>query len=295
MSDASSAPLPGYPSDPEVVDWSQVSLPPAWPDRLDLHRPGDLALYLRRLFGRRRPVELPPNLPLRRELPSYLLQEFHNLPNGNYSLRMTEAYVAWFDRSMLGTMPRGRGYIVEALSGCSSVLDLGCGGAALASQLQQRGVDDVWGLDASPYLLRQAARRSAGIKLVQGLAEDTGFAAERFDAVGACFLFHELAPRAAEAVLGEIWRILKPGGLLAATEPSPDQWRESNPWRLWRSAGFMGVYFAALARIIHEPMVRRWHNLDLGSWLDRAGFDLLSDRSQLPFRTFVARKRGGVG
>ncbi len=280
--------------DPEAVDWAHVSLPPAWPDRLNLRQARDLAYYVARLFGRRRPVELPTQLRLRRELPAYLLQEFHHLPNGNYSLRLSDIYVTWFDRSMLGTMKRGRGRIVDALAGCFSVLDLGCGGAQLGQMLRQRGVAEVWGMDASPYLLHQAARRVAGVKLVQGLAEDSGFPAERFDGIGACFLFHELTPHAADDVLREAWRILKPSGLLAVTEPCPDQLHERNLWRLWRQAGLAGFYFATLARFVHEPMLDAWYAVDLRAWLDRAGFDLLSDESCLPFRTFVARKRGGT-
>lgn len=290
MSSAAAARLPANRIDPETIDWSCVELPQAWPDRLALQRPGDLVLFLRRLLGRRRPVELPPGLPLRCRLPPYVLQEFHHLPNGNYSHRVTEAYVAWFDRSMLGKMRDGRGSVAAALTGCSSVIDLGTGAGQLAQMLVDRGAPDVWGIDASPYLLVQAARRSPGVKFLHGLAEQTGFADQRFDGVGACFLFHELEPPAVDAVLRECWRILKPGGILAVTEPSPDQLRE-HPLRLWWRAGFAGFYFGSLARVVHEPMVERWHERDLRAWLDAAGFELLSDETRLPFRSFKARKR----
>src|SRR5690606_25206123 len=89
-------------ADPRVPDWRSLELPDPWPDRLDLRRPRHLWQFLRCITGRRQRVQLPDNLPGRDALPKYVLQEFHNLPNGNYSKKVTRGYITGFDRVMLG-------------------------------------------------------------------------------------------------------------------------------------------------------------------------------------------------
>ena len=74
------------------LPWAQLELPDAWPDALDLRRPRDLWRFLTKVLLRRLSrVRLPPDLPLNVALPEYLLLEFHNLPNGNYSKRSRAA------------------------------------------------------------------------------------------------------------------------------------------------------------------------------------------------------------
>ena len=86
--------------DPEVPAWASLSLPDGWPDRLRLSRPRDLWTFLRKLLLRHvGKVELPVDLPLATDLPKYLLLEFHNLPNGNYSKKITHGYSTAFDLS----------------------------------------------------------------------------------------------------------------------------------------------------------------------------------------------------
>ena len=46
-------------------------------------------------------------------------------------------------------------------------------------------------------------------------AEETGLPDSSQDLVSACLLFHELPEAAAQAIIKEAYRILKPGGLLA--------------------------------------------------------------------------------
>src|SRR5262245_40642239 len=113
--------------DRSAVDWATVSLPDAWPDQLRLLHPRDLRVFLGRLFGPRRRVEGPAMLPGRKELPEYLLQEFHQLPNGNYSKRIVRGYVRGFDVMMLGRARRARADMARRLASCRAVLDVGCG------------------------------------------------------------------------------------------------------------------------------------------------------------------------
>lgn len=275
--------------DPPSPDWRELELPDGWPDALRPSRPRDLWQLLRKgVLGRVGPVVLPAGIPLNAAIPKYVLQEFHNLPNGNYSRSVTRHYSTAFDLFMLGTMARARRDLAESLRSARSALDLGCGGGHTAGALHDAGIPEVSGLDASPYLLQHAARLHPGLRFVQGLAESTGFPSRRFEAVAACFLFHELPPRAGDAALAEIRRILVPGGLVGIVEPGIEQWIGA-PLSLLRRHGPRGLDFRILARFVHEPFVASWHRRDVPAWLAAAGFSLVSQESRFPTQMYVAR------
>ena len=266
------------------IPWATIELPPTWPDRLRPWLPWELARLLwSALRRRRRPVELPAGLPGGAELPKYLLQEFHNLPNGNYSRNVTHGYVRSFERVMLGHLAAARARMAAHLLPAARLLDVGTGGGSTAGQLLAAGAGEVTGIDPSPYLLQHAARRHPRVQFVQGLAERLPFPNARFDAVAACFLLHELPPTFTRMALREFRRVLPSGGRLAICEPSPTQLREGS-WRLWRRFGWRGPYYRLLARRVHEPFVAAWHQLDAAAELRAAGFRVVRDEEQFPSR-----------
>ncbi|MFT3761462.1 MAG: class I SAM-dependent methyltransferase [Pseudoxanthomonas sp.] len=275
-----------------MTDWSQVPLPDAWPDRVAWWRLREWPRLWRKLSGRQRePVRLPEELPGMEKLPRYLLLEFHNLPNGNYSRHITRGYVRGFDRAMLGSLRHGRKRIAEALRGARRALDLGSGAGYVASALREAGVGEVWGLEPSPYLLNLAAQREPGVRWVQGVGEDSGLPDAHFDAVGICFVLHEVPPAHIRKLCAELRRITVPGATLAVLEPSPLQWR-NGVWRMWKSHGWRGAYFRLLATRVYEPFAQSWHKLDFAALLAEHGFDVERDETGCPFRFFVARRRG---
>lgn len=294
MNTASNSPpaadtTPGLP-----IDWANVELPETWADHLRFSRWADLRqLLARAIGGLHRPVALPPEVPGRERIPAYVLQEFHNLPNGNYSRRFARGYAKGFDLSMLGTLREGRGRIVQALAGARCALDLGSGAGHLATALRQSGIPEVWGLEPSPYLLQQAARLDPDVRWEQGVAEDSGLPSSHFDAVGVCFVFHEVPPRYLQRILAELARITRPGARLALLEPSPEQWRKG--WlQLLRRYGWRGLYFRWLARHVHEPFLDAWHKQDFRAMLAEHGFVLREDQIGCPFRFFVAERVDGA-
>ena len=267
------------------------TLPEAWPDELDYRRPGPLWMFIRKVLLRRGlgSVSLPEGLELRVPLPQYLLLEFHNLPNGNYSKGVTNGYAKGFDLAMMGEMGRARAELARVLRGAGRVLDVGCGTGNSTVALRHEGVRDTVGLDASPYMLWHAVRRNPGPTYVQGLAEQTLMDDASFDGVSACYLFHELPRRASEAALAELHRVLRPGGRLAILEPSREQ-MASSVGALLRRYGWRGPYFKLLAHFVHEPFVRGWHANDAHAWLRRAGFVLRDERAMFPSRMLIAER-----
>lgn len=275
-------------TDPEVLDWKNIELPDAWPDQKQQGKQL-WKIITRALSKHRSPVKLPDNMPGSEKIPKYILQEFHNLPNGNYSKRLTRGYISSLDKMMLGTLQKARQHIAEQLSGRNRVLDVGCSSGHLAAAVQTTGANDVWGIDPSPYLLQHGAHDYPNLKLVQGLAEKTGFPDQRFEAICCCFLLHELPPRYLSQALAEFARICEPGALLCVAEPSPEQ-LYSSPWQLIKNHGIKGLYFYGLAARVYEPFVHAWHALDFTALLQQHGFELISDVDQLPIRTITARR-----
>lgn len=282
------------PSVPDPASWIPSQLPETWADRLSVATPHGLWTYLtgpvRSFLRRPRPVILPANLPGRIELPAYLLQEFHGMPNGYYSTAISLAYARGFGIVMLKRMAPLRERMASALRGCPSVLDIGCGAGRLAGAVRQRGVTDVWGLDPCPYALAVAASTTPDVRFVQGLAEDTGFPDARFDGVGVCFVLHELPRAVLDRAVEEFARVLRPGGTLVVSEPSPVHVLGS--WvSVLQEHGLPGVYYKALARMVFEPFLPDWLTLDLPATLSRHGFRVERDEAGVPFREIVARRR----
>jgi ubiquinone/menaquinone biosynthesis C-methylase UbiE len=108
------------------------------------------------------------------------------------------------------------------------VLDLGCGTGTLAILVKQRQPEaQVLGLDADAEILELAQRKAdrAGIEIefARGLADQLPAADASYDRVVSTLFFHHLASATKQAVLGEIARVLKPGGQLHVadwTEPA---------------------------------------------------------------------------
>jgi ubiquinone/menaquinone biosynthesis C-methylase UbiE len=278
-------------NDPKIIDWKNSVLPDAWPDRLLFSRLSDLKLLVRKFRGKQiERVKLPKELISNIELPKYLLQEFHNLPNGNFSKNISRGYVTGFDISMLGYLKRARSKLAQELVTCNSVLDIGCGGGRTTQALKILGIREVWGLDPSPYLLKHAASNFPDLRFVQGLAEDTQFPEQRFDGVSANFVFHEIPPKYADQALQECHRILTKGGIISICEPAPEQFYLSY-MQMFKRFGLKGLYFRFLAQRVFEPFVAAWHKKDYLEWAETHGFELLKDETEMPVRFLVLRKK----
>jgi len=116
------------------------------------------------------------------------------------------ARCGWFRRILEARPPAG--------PGAPPLLDVGCGGGYLAEEFARSGCR-VTGLDAAPESLAAARRHAAACRLdidyVAGRAERLPFPPASFDLAACCdVLEHVDGP---EAVVAEIARVLRPGGL----------------------------------------------------------------------------------
>jgi O-antigen chain-terminating methyltransferase len=100
------------------------------------------------------------------------------------------------------------------------VLDLGCGRGELLLLLREAGVEAT-GVEGDTALVQAATRR--GLKVIQGDVLEVLRAQETDSqgAVTAIHLFEHLTPATLAAVLAEVRRVLRRGGLLIAECPNP--------------------------------------------------------------------------
>ncbi|MFG1941456.1 class I SAM-dependent methyltransferase [Nonomuraea sp. NPDC048826] len=104
------------------------------------------------------------------------------------------------------------------------ILDVGCGAGQYAAELTARGAHVV-GIEGSATLLRYARARVNGQAELRlhDLDEPLDFAADAsFDGAVCALVFHHIKNR--EQLLGELRRVLRPGGwlLISTTHPTAD-------------------------------------------------------------------------
>jgi SAM-dependent methyltransferase len=96
-----------------------------------------------------------------------------------------------------------------------SVLDVGCGPGGLTRELVARvGAESVAAIDPSAPFVEAARERNPGVDVREAGAEELPFEDDSFDAALASLVVAFM--RDAEAGIGEMARVTKPGGIVAA-------------------------------------------------------------------------------
>ncbi|MCA8900042.1 MAG: class I SAM-dependent methyltransferase [Hyphomonas sp.] len=157
--------------------------------------------------------------------PDYYRQNFHYQTGGWFSDESAALYDTQVEALFSGTADAMRraalAEISRELRGRDqrgvTLLDVACGNGRFLEQVM-----GVWprlkaaGLDLSPNYAEAARARLARwpqVEVIEEAAESMPLAEGRVDIAVSIFLFHELPRQVRPAVLAEIVRILKPGGL----------------------------------------------------------------------------------
>jgi SAM-dependent methyltransferase len=151
--------------------------------------------------------------------------------------------------------------------GCGvSLLDVGCGDASLLKYLQRRTAWKLKGVEPNPRVA--AAVRAAGLDVDCGALEEMGYPGESFDAVTLTHVLEHV--EAPGALLREIFRILKPGGMLLTETPNLEALDRGVFGRFWWG--------------YHLPR-HLWHFTPetLAQLAAGAGFTLMGKRFQFTF------------
>ena len=196
---------------------------------------------------------------------------------------LTESYARWRS-SRLGRITDAleQQLLLELLGPVAdkTLLDVGCGDGALASELARRGAI-VTGLDADPAMIAAARRRTAieipRPRFVAGQAERLPFDDAAFDCILAvtvlCFV------RDAARAVAEMARVLTPGGRLVIGE--------LGRWSSWaahrRIRGWLGNPIWRAARFRTAKELRRVVNT--------AGLDVVEFRGAVHYPPYGVAAR----
>jgi SAM-dependent methyltransferase len=135
-----------------------------------------------------------------------------------------------------------------------SVLDVGCGTGTLALEVQPHsgprgrvvGVDP--GRQQIARARAKAARRKVPVNFQIGVIEQLAFPDQTFDVVLTTLMLHHLPDALKRQGLGEIGRVLKPGGRLVIADFQRAEPRRDQPARV--GAGERGIQ--DLPALVHE-------------------------------------------
>jgi len=167
-------------------------------------------------------LDLNPDM----DVPDYTKHEIHIQPGGYVG----DPFAGHINHYGVNAFYAGRNYQDQVQKRIASkilipkdgkvgrIIDLGCATGRLTYALKERFPDaEVVGVDVGGPMVRYAHLRGVDLGIdvhfSQRLAEDTKFPDNHFDLVTSYIMFHEVTAEAAENIVAEAYRILRPGGV----------------------------------------------------------------------------------
>jgi len=226
--------------------------------------------------------------------PAYYRRNFHWQTDGYFSEHSAEVYELGVELLFRGTADVMRRQVIPPVTrfiqqagGAERVrlLDVACGtGRTLHQLAAAHPALRLTGIDLSPAYVRTARRRLdhiAELTLAVENAEALPWADASFDVVTSVYLFHELPSNARRNVAREMFRVVRPGGLVVIEDSA----------QLSESAELATV-LREFPREFHEPFYAKYLEDDLAALLREAGFVVESTEPHLVAKVVVARRPG---
>jgi SAM-dependent methyltransferase len=169
-------------------------------------------------------------------------------------------------------------YRVAKFAECvrGSWLDFGCADGGYAAELLAAGAEQVTGVDVRPERIAEARARGISAATFQALdGESLPFDADSFDGAFVNEVMEHVVDE--ETALGELRRVLRPGGMLVVI--SPNRWFpfEGHGIRIgaWRSSA-PTPFVPWLPTRVSQPMMeaRNYWPGELAGLVREAGFDV---------------------
>ena len=222
--------------------------------------------------------------------PPYYRRNFHWQTDGYFSDESAELYELGVELLFRGTADVMRRQIIPPISAWlrdhgdrARVLDVGCGTGRTLHQIARTHPHlRLTGVDLSPAYIRLARKRLADVAevtLAVENAEKLPWADATFDVATSVYMFHELPRNARRNAIGELHRVVRPGGLVVIEDSA----------QLAESAELAPVLHD-FPRDFHEPFYEDYLEDDLTQILSCTGFDVISVEPHLVAKVVVARR-----
>ncbi len=223
--------------------------------------------------------------------PAYFRRNFHWQTDGYLSRRSADIYDVGVELLFLGTADVMRRMVIPPVSRFlreqtperPRLLDVasGTGRTLLQIAMAHPGLK-LYGLDLSPYYTQAARdllREVPDVSLVAENAEHMPFCDNYFDVLTSVYLFHELPRNARRNVFQEMFRVLRPGGLLVIEDSAQHA-----------DAGNVAFFLERFSEEFHEPFFPDYLDDDLCLALPEAGFEVQAADPCFVAKVVVARK-----
>jgi ubiquinone/menaquinone biosynthesis C-methylase UbiE len=228
----------------------------------------------------------------KRRFPPYYRRNFHWQTDGYFSEHSAAMYELGVELLFRGTADVMRRQIIPPVTalvrergGAEHVklLDIGCGTGRTLHQLSRTHPElRLSGVDLSPAYIRLARRRLAEVgelTLAVDNAEQLPWADATFDAVTSVYMFHELPRNARRNTVREMFRVLRPGGLVVLEDSA--QPAESPE---------LAAVLHGFPREFHEPFYEDYLADDLAALVSEIGFTVQAVEPHLVAKVVIARR-----
>ena len=212
-------------------------------------------------------------------------------------MKILESAPQRYDRGInilsLGQSKRIQQEIVENyITPGDEVLEIGCGTGTLAVSCAEKGASVV-GFDISSQMLAVARRKvqernladKIKLKEIDAIEMDKAFDNETFDKIVSTLVFSEFYPDEQRYVLGEAYRVLRPGGLIVIA----DEVRSNSLWKRILQL-LVRIPLVVITYILTQTSTKALK--DIKSPLIDAGFKIIHEKRSLldSFGLYVAKK-----
>jgi ubiquinone/menaquinone biosynthesis C-methylase UbiE len=225
--------------------------------------------------------------------PPYYRRTFHWQTDGYFSDFSAEVYELGVELLFRGTADVMRRQIIppitklvrETEGGAArmKLLDIGCGTGRTLHQIARTHPEmRLHGTDLSPNYIRHARKRLediAELTLAVENGEALPWADATFDVVTSVYMFHELPRNARRNVIREMFRVVRPGGLVVIEDSA--QISESPQ---------LEPVLRGFPQDFHEPFYADYLEDDLAAILSDTGFAVEETQPHLVAKVVIARK-----